>query len=171
MARQQDWSECQWAVTGLTQACTLGCVLFFFPLSDRSIRPSPFTPPLIPKTHSPNLTQRLRVFHCCESWQKTSDGYIVLCLADERDRVQKKTFTKWVNKHLITVRVSFLLPLCLDTYTEASTCTTVQLNQDQENESQLFPNDSFIHVCGFNCVSRFSLRQSTRCSALSHQGR
>uniref|UniRef100_A0A8B9QMJ9 Calponin-homology (CH) domain-containing protein n=1 Tax=Apteryx owenii TaxID=8824 RepID=A0A8B9QMJ9_APTOW len=25
-------------------------------------------------------------------------------LADERDRVQKKTFTKWVNKHLIKVR-------------------------------------------------------------------
>lgn len=24
-------------------------------------------------------------------------------LADERDRVQKKTFTKWVNKHLIKV--------------------------------------------------------------------
>lgn len=23
---------------------------------------------------------------------------------DERDRVQKKTFTKWVNKHLIKVR-------------------------------------------------------------------
>lgn len=27
-----------------------------------------------------------------------------LCFADERDRVQKKTFTKWVNKHLIKVR-------------------------------------------------------------------
>ncbi|XP_072250896.1 plectin isoform X11 [Leuresthes tenuis] len=27
--------------------------------------------------------------------------YIRLCCADERDRVQKKTFTKWVNKHLI----------------------------------------------------------------------
>ena len=27
-----------------------------------------------------------------------------LCLSDERDRVQKKTFTKWVNKHLIKVR-------------------------------------------------------------------
>lgn len=26
-----------------------------------------------------------------------------LCSADERDRVQKKTFTKWVNKHLIKV--------------------------------------------------------------------
>lgn len=24
--------------------------------------------------------------------------------ADERDRVQKKTFTKWVNKHLMKVR-------------------------------------------------------------------
>lgn len=28
-----------------------------------------------------------------------------VCSADERDRVQKKTFTKWVNKHLIKVRV------------------------------------------------------------------
>ncbi|XP_072217505.1 plectin-like, partial [Excalfactoria chinensis] len=24
-----------------------------------------------------------------------------MCCADERDRVQKKTFTKWVNKHLL----------------------------------------------------------------------
>lgn len=31
----------------------------------------------------------------------------VICFfADERDRVQKKTFTKWVNKHLIKVRPS-----------------------------------------------------------------
>ncbi|XP_029299684.1 microtubule-actin cross-linking factor 1-like [Cottoperca gobio] len=28
----------------------------------------------------------------------------VVRVADERDRVQKKTFTKWVNKHLIKVR-------------------------------------------------------------------
>ncbi|PWA32021.1 hypothetical protein CCH79_00017398, partial [Gambusia affinis] len=27
--------------------------------------------------------------------------YSLMCCADERDRVQKKTFTKWVNKHLI----------------------------------------------------------------------
>ncbi|KAJ8334746.1 hypothetical protein SKAU_G00403850 [Synaphobranchus kaupii] len=27
-----------------------------------------------------------------------------MCCTDERDRVQKKTFTKWVNKHLIKVR-------------------------------------------------------------------
>lgn len=30
-------------------------------------------------------------------------GKLVLSLPDERDRVQKKTFTKWVNKHLIKV--------------------------------------------------------------------
>uniref|UniRef100_A0A8C2GUI2 Microtubule actin crosslinking factor 1 n=1 Tax=Cyprinus carpio TaxID=7962 RepID=A0A8C2GUI2_CYPCA len=29
---------------------------------------------------------------------------ILICRFDERDRVQKKTFTKWVNKHLIKVR-------------------------------------------------------------------
>ncbi|KAK1880938.1 Microtubule-actin cross-linking factor 1 [Dissostichus eleginoides] len=28
----------------------------------------------------------------------------LMCCLDERDRVQKKTFTKWVNKHLIKVR-------------------------------------------------------------------
>ncbi|MCI4392014.1 hypothetical protein PGIGA_G00141030 [Pangasianodon gigas] len=28
----------------------------------------------------------------------------LMCCTDERDRVQKKTFTKWVNKHLIKVR-------------------------------------------------------------------
>nr|XP_029519435.1 microtubule-actin cross-linking factor 1 isoform X16 [Oncorhynchus nerka] len=28
----------------------------------------------------------------------------IMCCADERDRVQKKTFMKWVNKHLIKVR-------------------------------------------------------------------
>ncbi|KAL8220344.1 UNVERIFIED_CONTAM: Microtubule-actin cross-linking factor 1, isoforms 1/2/3/5 [Gekko kuhli] len=27
-----------------------------------------------------------------------------MCCIDERDRVQKKTFTKWVNKHLMKVR-------------------------------------------------------------------
>uniref|UniRef100_A0A8C0XVV6 Calponin-homology (CH) domain-containing protein n=1 Tax=Castor canadensis TaxID=51338 RepID=A0A8C0XVV6_CASCN len=27
-----------------------------------------------------------------------------MCCMDERDRVQKKTFTKWVNKHLMKVR-------------------------------------------------------------------
>lgn len=30
-----------------------------------------------------------------------------MCSSDERDRVQKKTFTKWVNKHLIKVCVIY----------------------------------------------------------------
>ncbi|KAL4629457.1 microtubule-actin cross-linking factor 1-like isoform X7 [Arapaima gigas] len=30
--------------------------------------------------------------------------HTLMCCTDERDRVQKKTFTKWVNKHLIKVR-------------------------------------------------------------------
>uniref|UniRef100_A0A2K6G846 Plectin n=1 Tax=Propithecus coquereli TaxID=379532 RepID=A0A2K6G846_PROCO len=35
--------------------------------------------------------------------ERTRRGYLYrqLCCIDERDRVQKKTFTKWVNKHLI----------------------------------------------------------------------
>nr|KAF6395897.1 plectin [Molossus molossus] len=35
--------------------------------------------------------------------ERTRRGYLYgqLCCVDERDRVQKKTFTKWVNKHLI----------------------------------------------------------------------
>lgn len=32
-----------------------------------------------------------------------ASGHLALSLPDERDRVQKKTFTKWVNKHLIKV--------------------------------------------------------------------
>lgn len=32
-----------------------------------------------------------------------AQGKWVLSPPDERDRVQKKTFTKWVNKHLIKV--------------------------------------------------------------------
>lgn len=32
-----------------------------------------------------------------------SINVISMCSSDERDRVQKKTFTKWVNKHLIKV--------------------------------------------------------------------
>ncbi|XP_006830820.1 PREDICTED: plectin isoform X3 [Chrysochloris asiatica] len=34
-------------------------------------------------------------------WARRGYLYEQLCCVDERDRVQKKTFTKWVNKHLI----------------------------------------------------------------------
>ncbi|XP_075405252.1 plectin isoform X3 [Tenrec ecaudatus] len=34
-------------------------------------------------------------------WARRAYLYGQLCCVDERDRVQKKTFTKWVNKHLI----------------------------------------------------------------------
>uniref|UniRef100_A0A3B1KGL6 Si:ch211-165e15.1 n=1 Tax=Astyanax mexicanus TaxID=7994 RepID=A0A3B1KGL6_ASTMX len=29
---------------------------------------------------------------------------MLMCCLDERDRVQKKTFTKWINQHLLKVR-------------------------------------------------------------------
>lgn len=35
--------------------------------------------------------------------------YMKFLFSDERDAVQKKTFTKWVNKHLKKVRWSLLL--------------------------------------------------------------
>lgn len=41
-----------------------------------------------------------------------SINVLSVCSSDERDRVQKKTFTKWVNKHLIKVRVIKLAPIC-----------------------------------------------------------
>lgn len=33
----------------------------------------------------------------------------VLFIVDERDTIQKKTFTKWVNKHLIKVSFLFIM--------------------------------------------------------------
>lgn len=41
-----------------------------------------------------------------------SINVLSVCSSDERDRVQKKTFTKWVNKHLIKVRVLKLARIC-----------------------------------------------------------
>ncbi|MEQ2221782.1 hypothetical protein ILYODFUR_019153 [Ilyodon furcidens] len=43
---------------------------------------------------------------------------------DERDRVQKKTFTKWINKHLIKVR-SCSPFRSLNTYCKPHLCTHV----------------------------------------------
>jgi hypothetical protein len=36
--------------------------------------------------------------------------FLLYFFADERDRVQKKTFTKWVNKHLMKVELLRMLP-------------------------------------------------------------
>uniref|UniRef100_A0A8C6ZI75 Calponin-homology (CH) domain-containing protein n=1 Tax=Nothoprocta perdicaria TaxID=30464 RepID=A0A8C6ZI75_NOTPE len=44
----------------------------------------------------------------CHAPERNSQALCRACpcalLTDERDRVQKKTFTKWVNKHLMKVR-------------------------------------------------------------------
>ncbi|KAG5264558.1 hypothetical protein AALO_G00255530 [Alosa alosa] len=40
----------------------------------------------------------------CNEKSLNAHLHTLMCCADERDRVQKKTFTKWVNKHLIKVR-------------------------------------------------------------------
>lgn len=39
-----------------------------------------------------------------------SEHPFCLSFADERDRVQKKTFTKWVNKHLMKVGLFHMFP-------------------------------------------------------------
>lgn len=36
--------------------------------------------------------------------KKTINVVIFFLFVDERDRVQKKTFTKWINQHLFKVR-------------------------------------------------------------------
>uniref|UniRef100_A0A8C7L2F3 Microtubule actin crosslinking factor 1 n=1 Tax=Oncorhynchus kisutch TaxID=8019 RepID=A0A8C7L2F3_ONCKI len=40
----------------------------------------------------------------CNECSLNAHLHSLMCCADERDRVQKKTFMKWVNKHLIKVR-------------------------------------------------------------------
>ncbi|XP_062386258.1 microtubule-actin cross-linking factor 1 isoform X4 [Sardina pilchardus] len=40
----------------------------------------------------------------CNEQSLNAHLHTLMCCTDERDRVQKKTFTKWVNKHLIKVR-------------------------------------------------------------------
>ncbi|KAG7271176.1 hypothetical protein CRUP_025491 [Coryphaenoides rupestris] len=51
-----------------------------------------FVPGLLPSNH----TQEMEF---AQAYEDVLERY-----KDERDRVQKKTFTKWVNKHLIKVR-------------------------------------------------------------------
>lgn len=120
------------AATALTDAAWLrrACsdVFFFLPPSDKSIRPSS---PLLccfssQRNVLPTEYKASASFTAVKLCMLAKDimNMLFVCLADERDRVQKKTFTKWVNKHLITVRASSSLSLCC-TYTEAPTCTTV----------------------------------------------
>ena len=42
-----------------------------------------------------------------DAW--TNATFSPLVFADERDAIQKKTFTKWVNKHLKKVRTSYVI--------------------------------------------------------------
>ncbi|XP_069051429.1 microtubule-actin cross-linking factor 1 isoform X15 [Lepisosteus oculatus] len=76
-------------------------------LSERSgsLSPCPPGPPGPPGDTLPwNLPRHQR--HKRKSQDSVLDPAerAVVRVADERDRVQKKTFTKWVNKHLIKVR-------------------------------------------------------------------
>ncbi|XP_035285061.1 microtubule-actin cross-linking factor 1 isoform X25 [Anguilla anguilla] len=73
--------------------------------SGGSLSPCPAGPPAAPGDTLPwNLSRHER------RKRKSQDSVLdpaeraVVRVADERDRVQKKTFTKWVNKHLIKVR-------------------------------------------------------------------
>ncbi|XP_012779576.2 plectin a isoform X9 [Maylandia zebra] len=47
------------------------------------------------------LYRRTNYIHEMNCSEVGSHLYSRMCCADERDRVQKKTFTKWVNKHLV----------------------------------------------------------------------
>ncbi|XP_075995381.1 plectin a isoform X3 [Genypterus blacodes] len=47
------------------------------------------------------LYRRTNYIHEMSGGEVGSHLYSRMCCADERDRVQKKTFTKWVNKHLM----------------------------------------------------------------------
>uniref|UniRef100_A0A667ZH58 Plectin n=1 Tax=Myripristis murdjan TaxID=586833 RepID=A0A667ZH58_9TELE len=47
------------------------------------------------------IYQRANFIHEMSCGEVGSHLYSRMCCADERDRVQKKTFTKWVNKHLM----------------------------------------------------------------------
>ncbi|XP_069032362.1 plectin a isoform X8 [Embiotoca jacksoni] len=48
-----------------------------------------------------HLYRRTNYIHEMSCGEVGSHLYSRMCCADERDRVQKKTFTKWVNKHLM----------------------------------------------------------------------
>ncbi|KAK5853911.1 hypothetical protein PBY51_015027 [Eleginops maclovinus] len=49
------------------------------------------------------LKQRMKYLFQAES-EHRAHLVTLMCCMDERDRVQKKTFTKWINQHLLKVR-------------------------------------------------------------------
>ncbi|XP_038593003.1 dystonin isoform X11 [Micropterus salmoides] len=52
---------------------------------------------------SPQLVQRMKYLFKTER-EHRAHLVALMCCMDERDRVQKKTFTKWINQHLMKVR-------------------------------------------------------------------
>lgn len=103
-------------------AIVLSCSFFFFtslPSCSSRLTSNVFGPtsPLFLLSTRPNqLHPVCPVAVLWSKWSKTDwcwfdwltqylKLFCFLCLlSDERDRVQKKTFTKWVNKHLVKVR-------------------------------------------------------------------
>lgn len=67
------------------------------------------------------LSNEHRCFYIFES-------FVVCLISDERDAVQKKTFTKWVNKHLLKV------------------CKLTNKNKTTGLNSQCFCSVKFLHV-------------------------
>lgn len=84
MVDQRVWAPCPWPAPGEVEVPGVGFLLPSHPLGSFALFPPFFHWPHLTPTHT-----------------RTSS------LADERDRVQKKTFTKWVNKHLFKVSPPF----------------------------------------------------------------
>lgn len=86
------------------------------------------------------LSNEHRCFYIFES-------FVVCLISDERDAVQKKTFTKWVNKHLLKV------------------CKLANKNKTTGLNSQCFCSVKFLHVT----LSQIKLKSVTFTLAVDKQ--